>query len=70
MLEQAFTIAKSFKLMSEAQVEALLKKTQALAMDGQYELFKTTAHFDATARHADWLGDDPPSAKRLAPAAG
>ena len=70
ILEQAFTIAKSFKLMSEAQVEALLKKTQALAMDGQYELFKTTAHFDATARHADWLGDDPPSAKKLAPAAG
>jgi predicted aldo/keto reductase-like oxidoreductase len=67
VLDQAFTIAKSFKLMSEAQVEALLKKTQALAGDGQYELFKTTAHFDATAKHADWLGEDPSSAKKLTP---
>ena len=70
ILEQAFTIAKSFKLMSEAQVAALLGKTQALAQDGHYELFKTTAHFDATARHPDWLGDDPPSAKKLVPATG
>jgi hypothetical protein len=56
--------------MNEAQVAALLGKTQALAQDGHYELFKTTAHFDATARPSDWLGDDPPSAKKLAPATG
>ncbi len=54
--------------MSEAQVEALIGKTQALALDGQYELFKITAHFDSTAKHPEWLGDDPPSAKKLAPA--
>jgi predicted aldo/keto reductase-like oxidoreductase len=65
VLDQAFTIAKGFKLPSEAQIEALLKRTQKLAQDGEYELFKTTAHFDATAKHADWLGDDSPAAKKL-----
>jgi len=54
--------------MSEAQVEALIGKTQALALDGQYELFKTATHFDSTAKHPEWLGDDPPSAQKLAPA--
>jgi predicted aldo/keto reductase-like oxidoreductase len=70
VLDQAFHIAKGFKLLSEAQVAALVRKTQGLAGDGQYELFKTTAHFDTTAKRPDFLGDDPPSAKRLAPAAG
>jgi predicted aldo/keto reductase-like oxidoreductase len=70
ILEQAFTVAKAFKPMSEAAVAALIAKTQRLAMRGEYELFKTTAHFDATARHAEWLGDDPPAAKKLLPARG
>jgi hypothetical protein len=28
------------------------------ARNGAYELFKTTSHFDTTARHPDWLGPD------------
>lgn len=67
VLDQAFNIAKNFKLMSEQQVEALIKKTQQLAANGMYELFKTTSHFDATAKHAEWLGEDPPHTKKLAP---
>lgn len=70
ILDQAFVAIKSFKPMDEAAVAVLIAKTQALAGRGEYELFKTTAHFDATARHAEWLGDDPPSAKKLAPASG
>jgi len=69
VLDQAFNLAKSFKLLSEAQVATLLKKTQKLAPDGDYELFKTTAHFDSTAKHPEWLGEDPPQAKKLTPAA-
>ncbi len=65
VLDQAFAAVKSFQLMNEQQVAALLTKTQQAAMTGQYELFKTTAHFDTTAKHADWLGEDPPAAKKL-----
>jgi hypothetical protein len=34
-------------------------------MDGEYELFKTTSHFDSTAKHPDWLGEDPARVKQL-----
>jgi uncharacterized protein len=36
-------------------------------MDGKYELFKTTSHFDTTARHPDWLGSDSTEVQKLAP---
>lgn len=29
--------------------------------------FKTTAHFDTTARHPDWLGSNSPAVQHLAP---
>jgi hypothetical protein len=45
----------------------LIAKTQTASLNGKYELFKTTAHFDSTARHADWLGSDSPAVQQLAP---
>ncbi len=68
VLDQAFRAARSFTPLSEQQLAGILNKTQQVAMTGQFELFKTTAHFDTTAKHADWLGGDPESAKKLAPA--
>jgi hypothetical protein len=44
--------------MDDEQVAALLAKTEEVAATGQYELFKTTSHFDTTAKHPDWLGGD------------
>jgi hypothetical protein len=35
---------------------ALLSQTAPLAATGQYEQFKTTASFDGTAHHPEWLG--------------
>lgn len=67
VLNQAFEAAKTFKPMDEQQLTALLQKTQQAAMAGKYELFKTTAHFDETARHPDWLGSDSPAVQKLAP---
>ncbi len=55
-LDQALEAARTFKPMSEAEVAALLAKTASLAARGQYERFKTTAAFDGTARHPEWLG--------------
>ena len=58
---------KSFHPMEEAAVEALIRKTEQMAMNGKYELFKTTSHFDTTARHPDWLGSDSKQVQELAP---
>jgi predicted aldo/keto reductase-like oxidoreductase len=67
VLDQAFQAAKSFQLMDRNQVAALLTKTRDAAAGGRFELFKTTSHFDTTARHPDWLGADTPNVQKLAP---
>jgi uncharacterized protein len=67
VLDQAFQAAKSFRLMDRDKVAALLTKTQDAASSGRFELFKTTSHFDTTARHPDWLGADTPNVQNLAP---
>jgi aryl-alcohol dehydrogenase-like predicted oxidoreductase len=67
LLDQAFAAVKSFQPMDEAAVATLISKTEEAAMHGKYELFKTTSHFDTTARHPDWLGSDSPAVQKLAP---
>lgn len=66
LLDQAFEAVKSFEPMSEEEVAALLAKTEQAASNGAFELFKTTAHFDTTARHPDWLGSDAVPVQKLA----
>jgi aryl-alcohol dehydrogenase-like predicted oxidoreductase len=70
VLDQAFEAAKTFHLMDEQQVASLIAKTQQVAMSGRYELFKTSAHFDSTAKHPDWLGGENPDVQKLAPPPG
>ena len=67
VLEQAFEAAKTFKPMNREQISQLLRKTKEVAMAGKYELFKTSSHFDSTAKHPDWLGGDAPGVQDLAP---
>jgi predicted aldo/keto reductase-like oxidoreductase len=67
LLDQAFGAVKSFKPLNEAEVGKLISKTQEVAKNGKYELFKTTSHFDTTARHPDWLGTDSEAVQKLAP---
>lgn len=55
-LDQALEAARSFKPMNKEQVAALLSRTEPLAATGKYERFKTSAAFDATARHPEWTG--------------
>jgi aryl-alcohol dehydrogenase-like predicted oxidoreductase len=66
-LDQAFQAVKTFRPMDEAAVATLISKSESAAFDGKYELFKTTSHFDTTARHPDWLGTDTPAVQKLAP---
>jgi len=58
ILDQAINAAKSFKPMSEQTLDALLAKTTNAAADGKFELFKTSQHFDSTAKHPEWLGGE------------
>jgi len=67
ILDQAFEAAKTFHLMNHEQIAQLLAKTKEVAMAGKYELFKTSSHFDSTAKHPDWLGGDTPAVQKLAP---
>ena len=67
VLDQAFEAAKTFKPMDREQLATLLDKTREVALTGKYELFKTTSHFDTTAKHPDWLGSDAEPVQQLAP---
>jgi predicted aldo/keto reductase-like oxidoreductase len=66
-LNQAIDAAKSFRPMSESELTALLSKTKEAAAHGEYELFKTSAHFDSTAKHPEWLGGESPHVQQIAP---
>ena len=68
ILHQAFEAVKSFQPMSHEQIANLLARTKEVAMAGKYELFKTSSHFDSTAKNPDWLGGDSPGVQALAPA--
>lgn len=56
ILEQALTVARNFRPMAPAAVEALLAKTADAAKQGKYELYKTSHHFDGTYQNPQWLG--------------
>ncbi len=67
ILDQALEAARTFQPMSKDQVSTLLSKTAPAAAEGKYELFKTSAHFDSTAKHPDWLGGETEAIRKLAP---
>lgn len=64
-LDQALTAARTFKPLTEDQIDTLLAKTKQLAARGEYELFKTTSVYDGTASHPEWLGEEPPEVQRV-----
>ncbi|HEV8337207.1 MAG TPA: aldo/keto reductase [Candidatus Polarisedimenticolia bacterium] len=67
ILGQAFEAARTFRPMSKAQVKALLAKTVGAASKGEFELFKTTSIFDATAINPQWLGEEPERVQQVMP---
>jgi predicted aldo/keto reductase-like oxidoreductase len=56
ILEQALQAARSFRALDSSQVAALLAKTAKAAEAGQFELYKTSHHFDGTYANPQWLG--------------
>ena len=66
-LDQAFEAARTFAPMDKAAVAELLSRSRPYALEGKYELFKTSATFDGTAKKSEWLGEDVDAVKALAP---
>jgi aryl-alcohol dehydrogenase-like predicted oxidoreductase len=56
VLQQAIDAARSFKPMSKGEVTALLAKTSSASAKGEFELYKTSHHFDGTYHNPEWLG--------------
>ena len=65
ILDQAFEAVRTFHPLSEEELDALVAKTSAAAMNGRFEPFKTTSIFDGTATHPEWLGEEPPEIQQL-----
>jgi hypothetical protein len=68
ILDQAFAAAESFQPLSDEERDALLAKTRDAAAKGQFEPFKNSSIFDATATNPAWLGDEPQEIRELVPA--
>ncbi|MDP9113805.1 MAG: aldo/keto reductase [Acidobacteriota bacterium] len=66
ILKQALKAAETFQPLTKPEEARLRAKTAQLAVDGAYELFKTTSVFDSTAAHPEWLGEEPARTVRLA----
>lgn len=66
-LDQAFEAIRTFEPMDKDRVAELLARSRPYALEGKYELFKTSATFDGTAKNAEWLGDDVDAVNALAP---
>jgi predicted aldo/keto reductase-like oxidoreductase len=59
ILDQAFGAVRTLSSVTKGGLAAILKKTKSAASEGEFEPFKTTAQFDSTAAHPEWLGYSP-----------
>ena len=55
-LQQALNVGRSFKPLTDAERTSLLNKTAQAAKNGEFELYKTSHHFDSTVKHPEYLG--------------
>jgi aryl-alcohol dehydrogenase-like predicted oxidoreductase len=67
ILEQALAAARTFRPWTADETAAVLARTADAAARGEYEPFKTTSIFDATAENPQWLGEEPEHIQALMP---
>jgi aryl-alcohol dehydrogenase-like predicted oxidoreductase len=65
LIDQACEAARTFPRLTEADISSLLSRTARPAATGEFEPFKTTSIFDATAMNPDWLGEEPARIQQL-----
>jgi aryl-alcohol dehydrogenase-like predicted oxidoreductase len=68
ILDQALEAVRTFKPLTDEEVRALLARTKAAAHRGEFEPFKTSSIYDATAQNPGLLGEEPERLKSLLPA--
>jgi hypothetical protein len=68
LLDQAIQAAQTYDKVSEKEMAAILDRAKPQALEGKWELFKTSAVFDSTAQHLEWLGSISPHVKAVQPA--
>jgi predicted aldo/keto reductase-like oxidoreductase len=56
ILQQALDAARNFQPIGKQEVAALLAKTVKAAQSGEFEMYKTSHHFDGTYQNPQWLG--------------
>lgn len=56
VLDQALEAARTFKPITKEEVAPRLSRTKPAALNGRFELCKTSQHFDGTAKNPQWLG--------------
>ena len=56
ILEQALHAAKTFRPLEKTEIDSLLARTAKPAAAGEFELYKTSDHFDGTAHNPQWMG--------------
>ena len=65
ILHQAFEASRTFHALGDDEVSALLQRTANAAARGDFELFKNTSLYDATAQNPKWLGEEPQRLERM-----
>ena len=68
ILDQAIEAALTYNQVTQQQLDAIVARTAQSASRGDWELFKTSDRFDATAKNLKWLGGETPHVKTVAPA--
>jgi aryl-alcohol dehydrogenase-like predicted oxidoreductase len=56
ILDQALEATRTFKPMSQTEVASLTERVRTAALEGKYELYKTSPRNDGTARKPQFLG--------------
>jgi hypothetical protein len=56
ILKQALKAVETFRPLTQEQLASLRRRTARVAAEGKFEPFKTTAQYDGTAIHPDWMG--------------
>ena len=54
-VDQAVDVATHFVPFTDAEKVALLERSKKAGSAGEFELFKTSQHFDGTAKNPHWL---------------
>jgi len=67
ILDQALAAVRTFRPLSDSELNSLLAKTAPAAARGEFEPFKTSSIFDGTAQNPEWLGEEPPRLRQLMP---